>query len=238
MKHRRLVFLDYAKGIGILLVILGHIYGNNNDINRKIISVFIYSFHMPLFFIISGILIKYNNEKFEKKLFYKMFCKILVPYLLFSFIKIIDNVVTYKLGFNNFILNCLDTFLGLGIDVLWFLPALFIGKSLFLIFNYYINNKYIRLTIIIMFFLISMFITEKHSILLIILARSIIALGFITIGYYLYEFIISKNIIIIYLIFLLIIQVIFSKMNGFVDLNNLVFNNKFLYLFNSLNGAI
>ena len=54
----RLEYLDAAKGLGILLVILGHIYAWNPNINRKILVTWIYSFHMPLFFIVSGMLIK------------------------------------------------------------------------------------------------------------------------------------------------------------------------------------
>ena len=57
----RLEYLDAAKGLGILLVILGHIYAWNPNINRKILVTWIYSFHMPLFFIVSGMLIKYKN---------------------------------------------------------------------------------------------------------------------------------------------------------------------------------
>lgn len=49
----RLEYLDAAKGLGILLVILGHIYAWNPNINRKILVTWIYSFHMPLFFIVS-----------------------------------------------------------------------------------------------------------------------------------------------------------------------------------------
>ena len=47
MEDKRLDYLDIAKGIGILLVVLGHIYGNNN-----VFHVWIYSFHMPLFYFI------------------------------------------------------------------------------------------------------------------------------------------------------------------------------------------
>ena len=49
LTKKRLNYLDYAKGIGILLVVLGHIYNNS-------VKLWIYSFHMPLFFIISGYL--------------------------------------------------------------------------------------------------------------------------------------------------------------------------------------
>ena len=43
----RLTYMDVAKGIGILCVIAGHM--GNSMVNR-----FIFSFHMPLFFLISG----------------------------------------------------------------------------------------------------------------------------------------------------------------------------------------
>ena len=51
----RNVTIDIMKGIGIMAVIAGHT--NPDIITSKIIS----SFHMPLFFIISGILIGQNG---------------------------------------------------------------------------------------------------------------------------------------------------------------------------------
>ena len=41
--------VDTLKGIGITLMIVGHTYGPNN-----VIWSLIFSFHMPLFFIVSG----------------------------------------------------------------------------------------------------------------------------------------------------------------------------------------
>lgn len=52
----RLDFIDICKGLGILLVILGHIYEPNSRV-----GIWIYSFHMPLFLIVSGILLNYKN---------------------------------------------------------------------------------------------------------------------------------------------------------------------------------
>lgn len=45
--NNRLSYMDIAKGFGILCVIAGHM--GNETINR-----FVFSFHMPLFFLISG----------------------------------------------------------------------------------------------------------------------------------------------------------------------------------------
>ncbi len=41
---KRIEWIDTAKGIGILLVIIGHIVPFDSNISR-----FIFSFHMPLF---------------------------------------------------------------------------------------------------------------------------------------------------------------------------------------------
>lgn len=54
MKERE-TYIDIAKGIGIILVVIGHLHGINH-----IIHDFFYLFHMPLFFIISGYL--YNHK--------------------------------------------------------------------------------------------------------------------------------------------------------------------------------
>lgn len=48
-KKVRDTYIDIAKGIGMLLVIYGHL-AERSDFLR----IIIYSFHMPLFFIISG----------------------------------------------------------------------------------------------------------------------------------------------------------------------------------------
>ena len=55
----RIEWLDTMRGIAILLVVLGHSIGSINDpVNR-----FILSFHMPLFFFISGILAKTTDKQ-------------------------------------------------------------------------------------------------------------------------------------------------------------------------------
>lgn len=52
MGKNRLEELDIARGIGILLVIMGHLYSQSSTLNN--IQKFVYTFHMPLFFIIAG----------------------------------------------------------------------------------------------------------------------------------------------------------------------------------------
>ena len=77
-------YIDYSKGIAILFVIFGHVYWGNN-----IVTTWIYSFHMPLFFIISGFLLKLNKNKDTKSMILKKFKSLMVPYILFSIISIL-----------------------------------------------------------------------------------------------------------------------------------------------------
>ena len=54
---KRIAYLDVAKGIGILLVVLAHNYVR---ISVPDVGKFIFSFHMPFFFLLSGMLFKPN----------------------------------------------------------------------------------------------------------------------------------------------------------------------------------
>lgn len=83
-KKERLTYLDVAKGIGILLVVIGHVYAFNRQIVDRFFVIWLYSFHMPLFFIISGMLIAYKDEKDIWKFVKKRIKGILIPYVFFS----------------------------------------------------------------------------------------------------------------------------------------------------------
>ena len=72
----REVWVDYAKAILIFLMVLGHTPGTTG-LPRE----FIYAFHMPAFFIISGYLYKSHSWKRTFKSFF-------IPVLFFSFIQL------------------------------------------------------------------------------------------------------------------------------------------------------
>lgn len=68
--------IDVIKGILMILVILGHIL--LGDLDSNIIRFIIYSFHMPVFFFISGYLLNINNiqsfsvKDFVSKYYHRM----------------------------------------------------------------------------------------------------------------------------------------------------------------------
>jgi fucose 4-O-acetylase-like acetyltransferase len=73
---KRIAYLDIAKGIGILLVILGHNYVKASVPGME---QFVFSFHMPFFFLLSGML--FNPGYPLLVLFQRRFATLIRPYL-------------------------------------------------------------------------------------------------------------------------------------------------------------
>jgi len=122
---QRLKWIDTARGIGVILVVIGHISSINNGIGQ-----WIYSFHMPLFFVISGILfsIKKEADKSFGVFVLSRVKGIIYPYLMISFLNIIYDLLLH--GINHAVGYLIDTLTLNGILALWFLPALFIAELL------------------------------------------------------------------------------------------------------------
>lgn len=82
MDKTRETWVDIAKGIGIILVIMGH--ANCPNLPHGII----YSFHMPLFFFLSGLFISRQCENNFRIYLKKNFKSLLLPYFYFNIISI------------------------------------------------------------------------------------------------------------------------------------------------------
>lgn len=230
---RRINYLDYIKGFAILLVILGHIYYYDNPI-----KIFIYSFHMPLFFIISGFLS--NNKSLDiKTTICNKFKSLIIPYIMFGcgiiFLKlIINNGITGEI--KSYILYFLT---GTGMDALWFLPALFIIDIIYCLLKNSKLNTLLKIPTIIVLFLVGLYGKNIHTnIVLVTLYRSLIGLGFFMLGHYTFNFIKKLNVSYITILILLIITVILGLKNGCVDLWSLDINNKILYITCSITGSL
>jgi len=122
---KRIEYLDIARGIGILLVVLGH-----NDFGA--ISPFfhqvIYSFHIPLFFFLSGYFINASIAFLD--FFKRRFHSVLKPYLFTIFLIYFTSVSFEKMSFQTAIGRIIKSLYGSGYYIdwvqLWFLPHLFV----------------------------------------------------------------------------------------------------------------
>lgn len=128
MQKKYYGYLDIAKGLGMLAVIWGHI-----DI-QYVTSWFVYSFHMPLFFLLSGML--FNKDKYTGFLDFikKRGKRLLIPYLIYSVVTwVIWVVYSYVTNENvDYFYPLLETLLARGSTYfllhnppLWFIPCLF-----------------------------------------------------------------------------------------------------------------
>ncbi len=116
--QKRIEWVDIAKGIGIIIVVLGHM--SNKD---GLVGSVIWAFHMPLFFFLSGLFLK--PESALKASFLKRVRQLLWPCLVFS---IIACMVA------KFVLDMDLSFLSRGLpNTMWFLTTLFLADMLSLL---------------------------------------------------------------------------------------------------------
>ena len=122
---KRIEYLDIAKGIGILLVVLGH---NDFEVISPFVQRFIYTFHMPLFFFLSGYFINTAVPFFA--FFKKRFNALIKPYIFTIFLIYFTSISFEKMGFNTAITRTVKSLYGSGHYLdwvqLWFLPHLFV----------------------------------------------------------------------------------------------------------------
>ena len=134
MSKKRIAWIDFAKFIGILLVIIGHRVGIRE------LNMVIFSFHVPVFFILSGITFSFSTDakSFGKKTL-KRFCRLMIPYFIAIIAVYIVVIIrtpsqasslkfwTYQfyrlIGYSS--ANFLST------HALWFLLALFVSSTIF-----------------------------------------------------------------------------------------------------------
>lgn len=129
-ESRRLDYIDIAKGMGIILVVAGHLLPEGNYLRA-----IIYSFHMPLFFFLSGYFLGQDKNSVslkesirkQKKLFRK-YIGYSVAFILFDYI--IRTNLLHEIEKSQVIWDVYKTITLYGINVLWFIPALCIAKIL------------------------------------------------------------------------------------------------------------
>ncbi|MDO4188812.1 MAG: acyltransferase family protein [Lachnospiraceae bacterium] len=206
---KRVEYFDVVKGIGAFLVLIGHLQGPEFfQYSPYIILMcqWIFSFHMVLFFVISGMLISYKNDidKDMKDIAKRRFKGIMVPYYWFSFFYM---TVVFAAFFKKQILvgtvwlNLWYVFSTYGMNVLWFLPALFFAELLFIFLMKKLGTKKAVIVISIQAaigFVIAYLlrqgtydttIKEGAHELAIAVVRPFIACAFVAIGYFGYKLI-------------------------------------------------
>lgn len=170
---------DIAKGIGVILVVIGHM----GRLPFPLL-VWIFSFHIPMYFFISGIFVKKENTEPLSRSIVKNIKGLLIPYCVFSCIFILadlilrDGITSPRLEVRLFL-----TGQG-GYAILWFFFVLFFERLLLDILKRLVKNR-LALSLIILclvalgFFLRHRFLFNEFKISTILYASGFYYLGFL-----------------------------------------------------------
>ena len=256
---RRIEYIDIAKGIGIILVVAGHLLDKENELHR-----FIYAFHMSLFFVLSGLLLEEDRKSSDFGSIIWKQKKLMRQYFMYSgifwvFDCIIRVIILSELEVSQLVWDAYKTITLYGIDVLWFIPTLCVAKI-------YAHVLLKQLSVVkgsvvsVAFFLCVVIIgkyltmeTASQSILRLVLYFPIIAfvrpLGMICFLFagHILQLIVRKGMCFICnnsLYKLISITVLFSitlfcgKKNNIVDIHFIVFGNPLMTLVAGVSGSL
>lgn len=148
MSKTRNITIDILKAIAILAVIMGHCiqYGSGGNYLKEklyfenIIFKFIYSFHMPLFMIISGYLFKFSIQQGFKTNLIKKIKNLVIPIFAWASFPLFFRILTNQM-INITIENIFTYYFNTAITHLWFLWAVFWCSFIVLIIYHFLQNN-------------------------------------------------------------------------------------------------
>jgi fucose 4-O-acetylase-like acetyltransferase len=239
---KRIEWIDQVKGLSIFLVVFGH--------NDPIANEYLYSFRMPLFFMIAGFFHSKTNNIFSIK---KRAKSILVPYFLWSLFlflfwwgigrfygeSIKHNLSVFKNFIGIFYAQGGQEYMDWGIPM-WFIPAIFLSFLFFygirLIKSIYLQTITLFTFIILGFLLPNIF--QIHFIWSIDVA--LVSLVFYALGFYIKDALINLDKIKSWGLLLLFMLIHFSlfNLNSKVDMYRSIYGNEFLFILNGISGAL
>lgn len=142
MKEQRIEWIDLARGYGVILVIWAHLQDEG-------LRSWIYSFHMPLFFMLSGYV--FNASYVFKKFILKKIKRIIVPYFCLGVPMVLFQTLADSLNGDVFLerlfLNINLLLLQKRLWTLWYLAVLFFVNIFFYIMVRWCKNEKIILVL-------------------------------------------------------------------------------------------
>lgn len=174
----RIESIDLAKGIGIILVVWAHASGPFSNT--------IYQFHMPFFFLLSGLL--YNERDSVKDFTVKKLYRLYIPFVfwnvLSSTIVLVRNGYHYKVILRNAALIALTLSKdGTYFGATWFLGALFTVSVVYKIFDRLIRESKYKDCLFLILYVVSAYMAIQIT-LPYMLSRTVICGLYYALGVY------------------------------------------------------
>ncbi|WP_435168696.1 acyltransferase family protein [Paenibacillus glycanilyticus] len=167
-QSKRNILLDLIKGVSILLVVIGHniqygsgiSYYHSERFFGNQLFIFIYSFHMPLFMLVSGYLFWNSIKKYESKnLIFNRVITLVVPIVTCTAIESLLLLIQ-KMSFS---VDTIEGFVSSIVYNLWFLWAILFCSIIVILVNKYLNDSLYVYCLIICSFL---FLPDNYNLYL------------------------------------------------------------------------
>lgn len=221
LKQTRIEWVDIARGIAIIFMVAGH------SSIPEYLSKYIWSFHMPLFFVVSGLFFDIDKVGSFKNLLIKRLRTLFVPYWFFTFI-----VMAGYWGTEYFKpVQLIEGWTGYA---LWFVPVLFFADLLF-----YPIAKLKRawlISAVVLITAVGYILSQYHIRLYFKLDVVPFALFFIAFGYTFKSFIFNNRPNTLIIIFIGLVTITFSILLPQLDMAKNDFGWIILNLTNALLG--
>ena len=248
--------IDIARGISMILVIAGHCKYIDSGL-----KIWLYSFHIPLFFFLSGMVFNYDKYKSVTDFLKNKIKKLMLPYftigILIIFLNnIYSSIIIKQFVVSSFLNSCLTNIKQLFISYrlhpdyysFWFIPPLFVALIVFYVIIKKLNTNKRKTAILIVVAIISSIIQVfffkyvkgfYYSLDLVPIALSFISFGYIYRSKinYLKKHIYSFDCLLI----LLFIHIVISFINfrlGRTDLFYCEMGNYFFFMIAALLGIM
>ncbi len=234
-EDRRISYLDAARGVGIMLVVLGHIWENEDPA-----AVLIYSFHVPLFFILSGILISYTGceKRSWRQILPGKIRGLLLPYLFYEIVFVA--VFGLRNGFDFGSSHVYDSLIMQPLNVpLWFLAEMFAAELFLIWLLKTVNNRKLAALAVLVLYLIPFGaggLAGQAGVS--VLLRWCSCLGFLAAGYFAADFVIKKDAPVWLLIVGWTADIILALYNGKTGIYKLTFSNPVLFTVCGICGSL
>lgn len=158
-------WVDTLKFLGILFIYVGH-YADAAGLFYK----YVFQFHVPMFFFISGFFFKNNTSENIINFAIKKFLKYMLPYFILNILYIVVCCLLNNYGIAFILKNMIKMILGIRNDLIsnstWFIPCLFSIEMIYFVLNkIFKGNKYILCILSLILYVIFIYLMPFNPII-------------------------------------------------------------------------
>lgn len=236
--------IDIYKGIGIMLMLMGHV--GFGDVSSHIA----HAFHMPMFFFISGFLFREEKDRNINKWIQQKSKSLLYPYFVFGILNYIVYVFLCLFRNDTISLSPIGHLFwvnttGMVSGSLWFFTAFLVSNILFCTINHTLKKVWMRHVVILVISFLGIFAASYLPFRLpYALDAGMVGTGMQYVGYLLRKEMNHKNIrrifnlSIVETIVACVIFAILILINGEINMRNGLYHNVLLFWINAVAGSV